>query len=382
MNSAKMKSLIGITPGSIEKYLLLTGWSRDASNIRSKMMHFRSNSEGKLIIAAPATDLVRDYFDRISDLVDFLCAYSGCSEQEIIASLKSAYVDRMQFRIISESTKDGRIPLEYAAQCIQGLKELVLYSACAEERPCPLCARTFNSAKNKMEKFQFEQTEVGSFIFNVGVRVAEEENEQYYIADVAPLPDPPAEHRVVKRIETAMSQINDVVDKRVRVSTLVEYAFEDGITANMCDAFLKLQPESEDIKLETTIHYAEALTRAVVRPVVSTFERIHFMYIDDISKRYKDSTIIEDADLVGVINMLSKGQRSQDDSTEESENTVRLITRIGQRLRTVNLHLTPEKYALACDAHRDDKEVEVSGTIDKSKKYWFFSEIRSFKVLN
>ena len=82
----------------------------------------------------------------------------------LIESLKSAYTDRIQFRIITESSSKGKLPLSFATQFVEGLHDLVLYAACAEERALPVCARTYNSAKRKLDKFQFGQTEYGSFM--------------------------------------------------------------------------------------------------------------------------------------------------------------------------------------------------------------------------
>ena len=377
MNAILNKSLNGITPASIEKYLSFTGWKRDTSFANHKLMVFQNDTEGNLRIAVPATTAISDYIARVYDLILTLSSLTDCAENDIIASLKSAYTDRMQFRIIAESSKNGKIPLDYAARCIEGLKELVLYAACAEEKACPICVRTFNNAKVNLDKFQFEQTEIGSFIFNVGVQVADEDNEQLFLPEVNPQPYEPPEHRIVKRIEKAILQIDDVAERRITMSNLVKNAYEEGITANMCDAISMLKPEDGDIELETSIHYAEAITRAVIPPTVRKFDNIHFALVDDISKRYKDCTLIEDVTLRGMINMLSKSASA----VEEGENTVRLFTKIEGKSRAVTLHLSPENHTLACDAYRDDREVEVSGVIDKSGKYWFFSEVNSFRVI-
>ena len=377
MNAILNKSLNGITPASIEKYLSFTGWKRDTSFANHKLMVFQNDTEGNLRIAVPATTAISDYIARVYDLILTLSSLTDCAENDIIASLKSAYTDRMQFRIIAESSKNGKIPLDYAARCIEGLKELVLYAACAEEKACPICVRTFNNAKVNLDKFQFEQTEIGSFIFNVGVQVADEDNEQLFLPEVNPQPYEPPEHRIVKRIEKAILQIDDVAERRITMSNLVKNAYEEGITANMCDAISMLKPEDGDIELETSIHYAEAITRAVIPPTVRKFDNIHFALVDDISKRYKDCTLIEDVTLRGMINLLSKSASA----VEEGENTVRLFTKIEGKSRAVTLHLSPENHTLACDAYRDDREVEVSGVIDKSGKYWFFSEVNSFRVI-
>ena len=366
MRATMIKNLNGITPASIEKYLLLTGWRKDTTANNPKLMFFQRQGAEDLRIAAPSTESVLDYYERVSDLVLLLSALSECPEQEIINSLKSAYIDRIQFRIISEESKNGMIPLDYAFQFVEGLKQLVLYSACAEEQ---------------LEHFQFEQTERGSFIFNVGVRVADEENEQLYLEEVNPPLEIPIEHKIVKRIEKALCQVDDVTNRKIQLSDLVIDAYKDGITANMCDALTMLRPEGNDFTLETSFHFAEALTKSVIPPSVKKLDWMHFDVVSEISNIYKDCTLIEDATLVGIINMLLKNTKGSTTSEDEIENTVRLVTRIDDRIRSVDLHLSPEDHILACDAYRDDKEVEVSGTIDKSGKRWFFSEISSFKVL-
>lgn len=379
MNAYLLKNLKGITSASIEKYLLFTGWIRDDTFRNPRMWVFKNKLDPELIIAVPASEKATDFYPRVYSLIQTLSAINEKSEQEIIDSLKSAYTDRLQFRIITKESKGGKIPLDYAARCIEGLKDLVLYAACAEENAKPVCARTYNSAKRALERFQFGQTQIGSFIINIDVQVADEENEQFYLAEATIPPEEPPEHKIIKRIGTAITQIDNVANRQVEVGDLIEDAYIDGITANMCDALAKLNPEkSEDVMIETSVYYAEALTQTVEPPKVCTLDNAHFLFIDEISKRYKDCTLIEDVTLEGTIKMLSKSTSNDGD---EEENTVRLLTKIDGQMRSITLHLSPENHMLACNAYRDDNEVNVSGTIDKSGKYWFFTEVTEFKVI-
>lgn len=379
MNSYLLKNLSGITSASIEKYLLFSGWVRDDTFGNPRMWVFKNKLDPEFTIAVPASEKASDFYSCIYSLIQTLSTINEKSEQEIIDSLKSAYTDRLQFRIITEDSKDGKIPLDYAARCLEGLKDLVLYAACAEENAKPVCARTYNSAKRSLERFQFGQTQIGSFIINIDVQVADEENEQLYLIDAATPPEVPPEHKIIKRIGTAISQIDSVASRQVKVSNLIEDAYVNGITANMCDALSKLKPESaEDITVETSIYYAEAITQTVEPPKVCTLDNIHFAFIDEISKRYKDCTLIEDVTLEGTIKMLSKSTANDGD---EAENTVRLLTKIDGQMRSITLHLSPENHTLACNAYRDDNEVRVSGTVDKSGKHWFFTEVGEFTVI-
>lgn len=379
MNSYLLKNLSGITAASIEKYLLFTGWNRDTAFRNPRMWVFRNRLDPSFTIAVPASEKASDFYPLVYNLIQTLAAVSGKSEEEITDSLKSAYTDRLRLRIITEESREGKIPLDYAARCIEGLKDLVLYAACAEKNAKPVCARMYNSARRSLERFQFGQTQIGSFIINIDVQVADEENEQLYLADAAPPPAEPPEHKIIKRIGTAITQIDSVANRQIKIGELIEDAYISGITANMCDAFAKLRPESDqDILVETSIHYAEAITQTVEPPRVYTFDHVHFAFIDEISKRYKDCAPLLDITLHGIIKMLSKNAA---DAGSEAGNTLRLLSRVDGQMHSITLHLSPEKHALACNAYRDDREVRVSGTLDKSGKYWYFTEVTEFIVL-
>lgn len=379
MNSIIEKNLRGITAASIEKYLTFTGWERDLLFANHRIWVFFNKSEPDFRIAVPANENSKDFYSKVYDIIVTLSDYYEKSFEDMVVSLKSAYTDRIQFRIITDATRDGKVPLSYAAQCIEGLKDLVLYAACAEENAKPICSRTYNGAKNSLEKFQFGQTEYGSFVFNIDVQVASEENEQAFLADVPPQIEEPKEHKIVKRIKTAIQQVDNVVNRTVRVGDIIDTAYEEGITANMCDALMKLKPDGvEDVSIETSFRFAEAITLTAEQPERRTLENLHFACFDEISKRYKDRTLVEDVVLRGTIKMLSK---ENNPNNNEMENTVRLLAKVDERMRSITLHLSACDHAAACDAYRDDKEVEVVGTLDKSMSRWFFSTVTDFSVV-
>lgn len=374
-----MKNLRGITAASVEKYLLFTGWERDNGFKNPKLLVFFKKDDPDFRLAIPANESGKDFYPRIYDIATTLSEYNNISFEETIESLKSAYTDRIQIRIITEKTDSGKVPLSYAAQCVEGLKDLVLYAACAEEHARPVCSRTYVNAKSKLDKFQFAQTEYGSFIFNIDVQVADEENEQLYLLEAAPSIPEPTEHKVVKRIKTAIEQVDRVVKDEIRIGDLITNAYEDGITANMCDALSKLKSDDiGDVSIETTFRFAEAITQSASTPIKNTLNNIHFAYFNEISKRYKDKTLVEDVVLRGMIKMLSKDTIADN---AETENTIRLYANVDNQLRSITLRLSPADHTAACNAYRDDKEVQVEGTLDKSQSRWFFSEVTRFEVI-
>ena len=379
MNSIILKNLMGITAASVEKYLIFTGWEKDKSFANPKLWVYFKTDDPDFRLAIPSREESRDFYHKLWDIIDTLSDLQNKTHDEIIASMKSAYTDRIQFRIISNHTKNGKLPLSYATQCIEGLKDLVLYAACAEENARPVCMRTYAHARSSLDKFQFAQTEHGSFVFNIDVQVVQEENEQDYIPEVVTEMPESAEHKIVKRIKTAIDQIDSAVARTATVGDLVTTAYRDGITANMCDALYKLKPEgTEDFQVETTFKFADAISQSIQTPSRTMLDNMHFMVADDISKRYKDRSLIEDVVLTGTIKMLTK---ENNPDSNEMENTIKLISKVDKQTRSISVHLSPSDHIAACNAYRDDREVEISGTLDMSQSRWFFIDVTSFRVL-
>lgn len=379
MNSIIEKNLRGISVASAEHYLLFTGWKRDFNFANPKLRVYYHSEDPEFRLAIPNNDSSRDFLSKLYDIILTLSDIQQVPYEEIIESMKNAYIDRIQFRIISEATKDGKLPFSYATKCIEGLKELILYAACAEECPRPICHRTLNRARASLDKFQFAQTAHGSFVFNIDVCAVDEGNEQQYLSEVLDQAPGSDEHKIVKRIKTAIEQIDRAVTQTTKIRDLVAAGYQDGVTANICDALSKFRPEgAEDIQIETTFRFAEAFSQTVTKPSTTTLGSIHFMVADEISKRFKDRNLIEDVILTGTIKMLT---RENNPDSQDIENTIKLITKIDGHTRSISVRLPATDHVAACDAYRDDREVEIAGTLDKSQSRWYFSNVTGFRVL-
>lgn len=92
-------------------------------------------------------------------MIELLQKKENRPANEIIKDITTTFIDRLEIRVISEITEDGKIPLEYAADCVEGLKELILYSVCAEQSARPICYRATDYAKSLLNKFKLAQTE-------------------------------------------------------------------------------------------------------------------------------------------------------------------------------------------------------------------------------
>ncbi len=359
-----------ITALSFEKYMLLQGWKRDYKFKNKKLMVFES---GNTRIAIPGSEKYSDFYNKIEDIIYTLEMYLDKDADEIIKEIITSYYDRLEFRIRSDFSKKGKLPLGYAADCIDGLRELILYSSCAEQNAQPVCLRATSSSRRLMNKFELAQTEIGSFIINIDTEVVEDGQEQHTL-DIADIPVP-MEHRVVQRIFTAITQVNDVVERRNDVGNIINNAFKNGITANMCDALLKLK--ADEVEIDATVRYASAITQ---KPGVSNkvvLKSNHFYVIDEISRRYKEVVRFEDVVLRGLV-----GEMKKDRMHVGNEQAIVLVTVYDDKLRKIQVELSNEDYEIANHAHMNDLEIEISGELDMTNpRKWVLNGPFNLKIV-
>ena len=372
MNETINKLLYGIKASSVERYLLLNGWERDFRFKNPNLISFIHNVSDKRI-AISAKESYQDFYMTLYSALQTVVMIHDKSLGEIVKEISNVHFDKMEFRIISEFTKNGKIPLKYASACIDGLKNLILYSACAEQDAQPICFKATNSAKEYLESFNFAQTDVGSFVINIDIQVVEDDHEQYVVSGYE---RSPFEHKVVERIYKAINQVNDVVEHKLKISEVAEDAYITGMTANMCDALLKLKPESGEAEISTTLRFATALNNINETSKKIVIGNNHFWAIDELSKIYKNKTLYENVVLTGVVKTLSKK-----DHENITEKTIKLLSRYDNKLRTIIMELSDEHHLIACDAYKNDLEVEVSGELDMSNKNWVINKISSFRII-
>jgi hypothetical protein len=117
------------------------------------------------------------------------------------------------------------------------------------------------------------------------------------------------------------------VHREEKIDTLIKSAFETGITANMCDALLKLRPDNADIEVCASFYYASSIQRDNNQDDTVKLSNMHFYVIDDIAKRYRDNTLIEDVALEGKVIILKR----------QMETTIHLSTIIDGYQRNITI---------------------------------------------
>lgn len=358
-----------ITAASLERYLLLNEWVRNYDFPNRNMMVFERNDE---ILAFPASEKLSDFYVNLPKVIETLSYLYDKSVIDITKEISASYHDLLEFRIKSEISSDGQLPLDYASECIEGIKELILYAACAEQTNQPVCFRVTNNAKNVLNGFKLAQTEVGSFVINIDIQVADEE-EQYTINGIEV--DSGMEHMVVQRIGQAIKQIDEITKNNNLFDEIVANAYESGVTANICESLMKLKPDSSNAEIETKIRYATVYGKKEVDIV--KIQNCHFYTMSEISKHYREN---ESEMLVSVEGYITSLNKKKIDEVH-SDRVIRAVVDVNGDMRTVSAELCDEDYRVACDAHRDGEKILIKGILDMSKKIYKFMSVNSFGII-
>lgn len=368
-------SIYDITAASINQYLQLNNWTRDQNFKNKNMMAYYNNSDNwPHRIAIPASEKYDDFYGVLDGVLETLAKSEERSKSELIKDINTTFIDRMEFRVVSEATSDGKIPIDYASDCIKGLKDLILYTICNEQSPSPVCPRATEKAKSDLQNFKLAQTEKGSFVLNIETQEFTGYNE------LIPLPGletSPLQHRVIERIGTAINQIDSIARDKCQITKVADIAYKEGINANMCEALLKLKPLSNDDKITTTFRYASSITHKTGYVDSVEMRMNHFVIIDELAKIYRDKVVTIEATLTGVVRSLTK----KDDAGEELRE-IKLCTVYEGKFRIVEIYLSDEQYRVACDAHKDGLEISASGILDMSERQWILKNIKKLSIVD
>lgn len=125
-------SLYSVTAASIDRYLQLNGWIRNYRFSNHNMMVYTNSNSFLKTLVMSASKAYENFYPILHNIINALENFERRSGNEIIKNITTTFIDRLEIRVVSKITEDGKIPLEYAAECVDGLKELILYSACTE----------------------------------------------------------------------------------------------------------------------------------------------------------------------------------------------------------------------------------------------------------
>lgn len=349
------KELNNINIDLMTKYLINNGWKLKKDFPNKKIIHFEKKYDGEeFYVNIPSSEKFKDFKVRIIDAISNLAALEEVEFNDILMliSNKDNLSDTLSVRIISNISKDGKIPLEYSRYVIEGISKLFISAIANENNPKPYFTKGCKYDYSELSNYYLSQTDVGSYIFNIEIN--NKINEQEILGETVDESDTP-QRRVLKRIQNGLSIISNK-DNDMNINSM----YKEGFNVNMCDAILNLMNDEYKIDLETSVKWAEGLEKPKGIPEKILIDNEKLKKIESISKKYKSEAKVKINNIKGYIIKL---ECKKDKNKKISSRNIVIQTMINKRERQVKVYLSEKEYKLAIEAHSNDSIVCAYGEV-------------------
>ncbi|WP_281868562.1 hypothetical protein [Brevibacillus parabrevis] len=391
MSSSK-DSLNRITLGNVVEYLQIKGW-KEKKEYKNKNLLVFDGLEDDLTVIIPSSAQYKDFALRLSELIDVLSDYEERPQTDIIYDITHLQVDRLQVRLVSDLSKKGTIPLVYAGKFFQGIKKLIVAAACNEVNPRPYYRRANKLGMEIANRFSFGQTEYGSYIINIESDVDSNVGLSLFkTEEVLPL-----NRRILKRIQVGLNEINEAV-RSGDISKVLD-GYKTGFNANMCEALLQMDANEAEYQIEYTVQWSPSLEPPSNIPDTIVFEPHLFLPLKELAKQLRNSEdeLFDNIELFADRKIPLVDQTFLDQIHTIRGEVVELSSfqgyninvfgratirwRKGDQTLNVSVNLEFNDYKIACDAHRDMQQVEVTGFLTIRGSQLIMLESKYFKII-
>ncbi|MGM9925336.1 MAG: hypothetical protein ACI35R_13905 [Bacillus sp. (in: firmicutes)] len=292
--------------------------------------------------------------------------------------LPNPNMDRLQVRVVSELSKDGTVPLGYAAKLLNGWRDFVAAAACVEENPQPFFRRVTKAGLHYADMCRFGQVDSGNFLITIESFVppfsqlslplqGQEHEEEHF------------NRRVMARIRRGLHSLEASVAEG-DISPIVS-DYRTGWNANMCEALLAMQMEQMEIALECRVDWSPNAPKPYDSSSTVRIEKAGFEHLQSAAQVLRDSDESMRRTIKGKVVKLSAAELEEEWDSHFVERVITVKTEIYDRWLKVNVPLSLREYKIACDAHKEVKDIQVEGIMERAGKQWQLVEPEHFLVL-
>lgn len=278
-----------VTKAQVLRYAERKGWQRQGVLPgRFTILSHPSDDIKQLLI--PENPQAVDFAFCMADIIGNLAEDEHGSPEQILAKLLFAPADIVRFRALGEDMQHGDLSFAQAAHMIQGIRRSILASACSVVKPQPSHERLDNSkAERLVDACRLRQTELGSFTFVLACPIDAEDER----------PKPSNELPFARKATSLfMRSIHWVGAKVERGATDrdIETAHEStGLSSNLCEALLDMQPEDQNAALNIGVDWAWSLPQSpeLAQTVPVSLRKEHFSFLSDVAQILRSRRIQE-----------------------------------------------------------------------------------------
>jgi hypothetical protein len=333
-------------------------------------MVFGRRETGSLDQVLVPTDSQRpDFAERMFDVVERLARFEARSMGPILVDLLNFDADVLRYRVASSRAERGTIPLTQAIDLLDGARKSLLsaaHSALVARKHHPKLSRT--EAVHLLDACQMGQTERGSFVVAISCPLHAVDQDQAGVGcDASPFA-----RRATSILVKSLAELNNAIEED-RINSIVDQV-EPLVSANLCEALLKMRPADDDGALEFIPSWAPSTPmdeQSLLQSV--TFSGDEFTSIEDV---YRQLRPIEGPTAKPWIATIDKMLGTADDVGQREGEVMFTLFDDGEVLRA-RASLTAEQYEVAYRAHNPSRPLVVVGELSRGPRVSRLSNIVS-----
>jgi len=352
------------------------GYARSRGWVQAKrvghLMVFGRRETGSLDQVLVPTDSQRpDYAERMFDVVERLARFEARSMGPILVDLLNYDADVLRYRVVSTRAERGTLPLMQAIDLLDGARRSLLsaaHSALEARKHHPKLSRT--EAVQLLEACQMGQTERGSFIVSISCPLHAVNQDQAGVGRDAR----PFARQATSLLVKSLYKLNNAIEED-RINSIVSQD-EPLVSANLCEALLKMRPVDEDGALEVIPSWASSTPMADAtqyEPV--KFSGDEFTSIEEV---YRQLRPVEGLTAKPWIATIDKLLGTGDEGGLREGEVVFTLFDDGEVLRA-KASLTAEQYEVAYRAHNPSRQLVVVGELSRGPRVSRLSNITSIR---
>ena len=362
-----------LDPADVRTYARAMGWSSlPGGNGRLTIYGHPSSDLDQLIV--PLSRELDDYGRRMAEVVARLAEKEGRPALQVLKALLLPAADMLRFRVAGSETQKGDLPFEEGLDILLGVKKIVRAAACSAIKP-----RAFHPRMSRIEAEQLiqacrlGQTEGGSFTLVLACPLDAVENP-------APSPDrTPFTRKVTSLLMRSVARIVTAVDDGGSDELLKSPEAEPGLSANLCDGLVDMQPRGDDGGLSVGIEWARTLPQTDASlPRGVRLRREHFSFAAELLQRLRPNVAPQDPQLfVGHVEEL-RGMPGVDGRVQGE---VVLSVLLEDEALRARADLDPTAYGETIEAHRCTRLVSLKGILRRGIKVHRMDAVADFRQM-
>ncbi|MEV5748345.1 hypothetical protein AB0L00_11040 [Actinoallomurus sp. NPDC052308] len=367
--TASRAELERLTPDDIGRYLRTSGW-RPVGDLNGRATIWTLEQD-ELEVVVPVSSRFRDYPQRVNDVIRTLAEAESRPESQIIHSVTASHVDRQYIRTFPDAPS-GMISAADAAEAFQGVRELLIAAAYAEEtrRSELVLPRRKPRIVEEFPTRTLVTTGPGSFVIATHIELPR--------GDTL-FPESPFERRALVKLRemllstrSAAAEANEVAD----LSPFTERV-DEGISTTLCRGLARLGGTDRDRPVEMWFAWAgneEAdLPGAPIR-----FEAEQITMLRHAAEDLGRKETTEQAVVHGLIQGL---RREGPDQPGWAVVRGSVSSKRGDLQRQVWVELPADDYDRALRAHGQGLHVRAAGVLRRTGRRTELTSLTLFRVL-